>query len=354
VSSLLCAAAREGMSLLRHAVRVRCVNASARGYSATLMLALLAASTMLPTAALALDITASHVNPPGEPTYEAFRQMTEQLAGSDSGLRMQVYPRGQLGNEHDIIEQVRLGAITMASVSTAALSAFAPSVGVLDIPFLMRDHDRHPWVVADGPLGERVAKNVQRETGLVVIGWWSAGMRHVFTRQTPIRGPQELADLKIRVIQSQVYTDTFNGLGAKATPMPYGEVYTALATGTVDAAENDVTGYRNMQFFEQAPELSLTGHFFLFKAVIVNRRAMEKLSTEQRAVFDKTFAEATGYQRELAASLFLSDLQWLKDSARVNVTMPDREALEIAVKPVQDVYARRFGRDFVNAIRNAR
>lgn len=179
-------------------------------------------------------------------------------------------------------------------------------------------------------------------------------MRHVFTRETPVRGPEELAGLKIRVIQSQVYTDTFNGLGAKATPMPYGEVYTALATGTVDAAENDVTGYRNMQFFEQAPELSLTGHFFLFKAVIVNRRAMEKLSAAQREAFENAFVEATAYQRELSASLFLSDLQWLKDSGRVNVTMPDREALQMAVKPVQDVYAQRFGRDFVNAIRNAR
>ncbi len=340
------------MALLSHAGGALRANARALRESAALVLLL--ASAMVAPAAFALDITASHVNPPGEPTYEAFQQMSVALSGSGTGLGMRIFPRGQLGDEHDIIEQVRLGAITMASVSTAALSAFAPSVGVLDIPFLMRDHDSHPWVVADGPLGERIAKNVQRETGLVVIGWWSAGMRHVFTRQTPIRGPAELADLKIRVIQSQVYTDTFNGLGAKATPMPYGEVYTALATGTVDAAENDVTGYRNMQFFEQAPELSLTGHFFLFKAVIVNRRAMEKLTAAQREAFDEAFAKATAYQRELSASLFVSDLQWLKDSGRINVTMPDREALQVAVKPVQDAYAQRFGRDFVNAIRNAR
>jgi len=343
VSSRLCAAARTWVALVSHAAGVLRAGAAV----------LLFASVMWAPAASALDITASHVNPPGEPTYEAFRKMSEALAGSDAGLRMRIFPRGQLGDEQDIIEQVRLGAITMASVSTAALSAFAPSVGVLDIPFLMRDHDRHPWVVADGPLGERIAGNVQRETGLVVIGWWSAGMRHVFTRQTPVRGPEDLAGLKIRVIQSQVYTDTFNGLGAKATPMPYGEVYTALATGTVDAAENDVTGYRNMQFFEQAPELSLTGHFFLFKPVIVNRRAIERLSATQREAFDKAFAEATAYQRQLSASLFLSDLQWLKDNGRINITTPDREALQAAVKPVQDVYSQRFGRDFVNAIRNA-
>lgn len=336
------------VALIRHAGVFSC------GRRKSLLVASALIGAAMPVNALALDITASHVNPPGEPTYEAFRQMAEQLAAGNSGLRMRLFPRGQLGNEHDIIEQVRLGAITMASVSTAALSAFSPSVGVLDIPFLMRDHDNHPWVVADGPLGKRIAASVERETGLVVIGWWSAGMRHVFTREKAIKNPADLAGLKIRVIQSQVYTDTFNGLGAKSAPMPYGEVYTALATGTVDAAENDVTGYRNMQFFEQAPELSLTGHFFLFKPVIVNRRAIEKLSAAQRAAFDKAFTDATSYQRELSASLFRSDLQWLKENARVNVTIPDRAALEHAVQPVQEAYARRFGQDLVEQIRAAR
>ena len=103
--------------------------------------------------AAALDLIASHVNPPGEPTYEAFQRMADRLAQGESGLRLRLFPRGQLGDEKDIIEQVRLGAISMASVSTAALSAFSPATGVLDIPFLMRDHDHHPWVVADGPLG---------------------------------------------------------------------------------------------------------------------------------------------------------------------------------------------------------
>lgn len=302
----------------------------------------------------ALDIAASHVNPPGEPTYEAFRHMAEALEEGNSGLRMRLFPRGQLGNEHDIIEQVRLGAISMASVSSAALSAFSPSVGVLDIPFLMRDQDHHPWVVADGPLGKRIAESVERETGLVVIGWWSAGMRHVFTRNTVVQRPDDLHNLKIRVISSQVYTDTFNGLGAKATPMPYGEVYTALATGTVDAAENDVTGYRNMHFFEQAPELSLTGHFFLFKAVIVNRKFLRQMSAAQRGAFDSVFAAATRYQRELSASLYIRDLAWLQENARVNVTVPDRTALELAARSVQERYAQRFGRDLVEAIRSAR
>jgi tripartite ATP-independent transporter DctP family solute receptor len=294
------------------------------------------------------------VNPPGEPTFEAFKRLSDRLAQDSSGLRLRLFPRGQLGDEKDIIEQVRLGAISLASVSTAALSAFSPAAGVLDIPFLMRDHDRHPWLVADGPLGARIAQQIERETGLVVLAWWSAGMRHVFSRSTPVRTARDLNGLKIRTIGSPVYMDTFNGLGAKATPMPYGEVYTALATGTVDAAENDTTGYRNMKFYEQAPQLSLTGHFFMFKAVIANARVLARLSSGQRAALEQGLADATRFQRELSASKFAADMAWFAEEGKVQVTRPDRVDLETAVRPVQEKYAQRYGRELVDAIRATR
>jgi TRAP-type transport system periplasmic protein len=315
---------------------------------------LLACALAAGTATAGALLTASHVNPPGEPTYEAYARMAERLRTGGSGLELRLFPRGQLGDEKDIIEQVRLGALTMAAVSTAALSAFAPSAGVLDIPYLMRDHDRHPWVVADGPIGARIAAAIERESGLAVLGWWSAGMRHIFTRRTAVRTPADLRGLKIRVIGSPIYRDTFNGVGAKATPMPYAEVYTALATGTIDAAENDTTNYRNLKFYEQAPQLSLTGHFFLFKVVIGNRARLARLSPQQRAALDAAFREATGFQRSLSAWKFDSDLQWLDQTRQVTVTRPDRAQLEAALRPVQEKYAQRFGPDLVEAIRAAR
>jgi tripartite ATP-independent transporter DctP family solute receptor len=320
-------------------------------------LAAIAAGALLvagAAAAWALDLTASHVNPPGEATFEAFERLSERLAQNGSGLRLRLFPRGQLGDEKDIIEQVRLGAISMASVSTAALSAFSPSAGVLDIPFLMRDQDRHPWLVADGPVGSRIARQIEQETGLAVLGWWSAGMRHVFTRATVVRTAADLKGLKIRVIGSPVYMDTFNGLGAKSTPMPYGEVYTGLATGTIDAAENDATNYRNMKFFEQAPQLSLTGHVFMFKPIIANRRALARLTPAQRAALDEALAQATRFQRDLSASRYQTDVDWLVKEGRVTITSPDRDELQAAVRPVQEKYAQRFGRELVEAIRSAR
>jgi len=315
-------------------------------------LATLSLTFVTALSAQTVELTAAHVNPPGEPCNEAFKLMSEKLAAGKTGVRLKVFPRGQIGDEKDAIEQVKIGAITMSCVASANLSAFAPSVGVFDIPFLFRDADKHPWVVSDGPIGKRISASIEKESGLEVQAWWSAGMRHVFTRNKPVRTAADLRDQKVRVIGSPVYVDTFNALGAKATPMPYGELYTALATGTVDAAENDTSGYRNMKFYEQAPQLSLTGHFFLYKPVVANKAALAKLNPEQRKEFEAILAEMTQYQRKLFATNFEDDIKWLITQGKVTVTKPDRAALEALVKPVHEKYAQKYGRDLVDAIRN--
>lgn len=303
--------------------------------------------------AAALELTAAHVNPPGEPSNTAFAELAKRLKSSKTGLTLEVFPQGQIGDEKDAIEQVRLGAIAMTTVATSNLSAFAPSVGVFDIPFLFRDADKHPWVVADGPIGKDIAARIEKESGLKVLGWWSAGLRHAFTRKVDVKTPADIAGQKIRVIGSPVYIDTFNALGAKATPMPYGEVYTALATGTVDAAENDSSGYRNMRFYEQAPHLSLTGHFFLFKVVVANTEIMNTMTPEQRAEFDAMFKEVTTLQRNLFKTNFDGDIEFLK-SKGVTVTEPDRAAFIAATKSTAEKFAKKYGEALVQQIRDAR
>jgi tripartite ATP-independent transporter DctP family solute receptor len=305
------------------------------------------------TFAGAVELTAAHVNPPGEPSNTAFAELAKRLEGSKTGLSMTVFPQGQVGGETDAIEQAQIGAITMTTVATSHLSAFAPAVGVFDIPFLFRDAETHPWAVVDGPIGKEIEEKIEAESGLEVLGWWSAGLRHVFTREVDVKTPADLQGQKIRVIGSPVYIDTFNALGAQATPMPYGEVYTALATGTVDAAENDTSGYRNMKFSEQAPHLSLTGHFFLYKVVVANADAMASLSPEQRAEFDQIFGEVTQMQRDLFRTNFESDIAYLKENG-VTVTEPDRAAFEAATKAVADKYTQQYGEELVQRIRDTR
>lgn len=302
--------------------------------------------------AVALELTAAHVNPPGEPANVAFEELAKRLAEGSTGITLTVFPQGQVGSESDAVEQVRIGALSVTAVANATLSSFAPSAGVYDIPFLFRDGDTHPWIVADGEIGHEIEEKIEVESGLEVLGWWSAGLRHVFTRSKPVTMPADLQGQKVRVIGSQVYIDTFNQLGALATPMPYGEVYTSLATGAIDGAENDSSGYRNVKFYEQAPHYSLTGHFFLFKPVLANKAAMEALSPEQREEFDRVFADVTKMQRDLFATNFESDIAWLKENG-VNVIEVDRDAFVESVKPVVDKYGETFGADLVQRIRDA-
>ncbi len=300
-------------------------------------------------AIFASEITAAHVNPPGEPSNIAFEELAKRLNEGTTGIDFKVFPQGQVGGEKDAIEQVQIGAITMTTVSTANLTAFAPSAGVFDIPFLFRDADSHPWAVVEGPVGEQVAQSIENEAGVEVLGWWSAGMRHLFTREKPVTTPADLSGQKIRVIGNPVYIDTFNTLGAQSTPMPYGEVYTGLATGAIDGAENDSSGYRNKKFYEQAPKLSLTGHFFLYKPVIANRDLLSSLSEEQRAEFDAVLAEVTAMQRQLFVETFKTDLEFLKEQG-VEVIEPDRDAFIAAAQPVFDEYSEKFGKDLVQQI----
>ena len=314
-----------------------------------LLVALLATGTI----AKPIELTAAHVNPPGEPCYEAFKLMSEKLKAGKTEITLKVFPQGQVGDEKDAIEQVKMGALTMTCVANANLSSFAPSIGIYDTPFLFRDGDKHPWIVTDGPIGEKITKKAEQESGLDILGWWSAGLRHVFAKNKDVKTPDDMKDMKIRVIGSPVYVDTFNQLKAKPVPMPYGEVYTGLATGTLDAAENDTSGYRNMKFFEQAPHLSLTGHVFLMKPVVANPAAMEKMSAEQRAEFDSIFQEATRYQRDLFAKTFTADIQWAKKNG-VTVTEPDRAAFAQIVVPVQEKIAKQYGEALFESIKDAK
>lgn len=138
------------------------------------ILASTALATLLMTgAASALELTAAHVNPPGEPSNVAFAELEKLLAESSSGLSLTVFPQGQIGGEKDAIEQVQIGAISMTTVANAALSAFAPSVGIFDIPFLFRDGDAHPWKVVDSELGAEIEAKIEAESNLEVLGWWS-------------------------------------------------------------------------------------------------------------------------------------------------------------------------------------
>lgn len=307
--------------------------------------------SLLALRADALELTVAHNNEPGEQAYVAFEYLRDKINGSGVDLTMKVFPAGQAGSEEDTLEQVRIGALAMTTVASPVLSNSSSLVGVLDIPFLFQGAD-HAWAVIDGPIGKRINERVKADTGLEIVTWWGSGIRHVFTRSKCVPTPADLAGLKVRVIGSELYVDTFNALGAKATPLPYGEVYQALSTGLVSGAENESSGYRTMKFFEVAPYYTLTGHFFLFKPVLMHPSFLEKMTPEQRAVFDNALAQATGIQRFLIDARDKENLDFVKERGST-VCPAERDAYRAKLQPLIAEYTERYGNELVNEIRDA-
>lgn len=290
-------------------------------------------------------IRAGHVNPPGEPAHEAwelFKKLMEERLGDRVDVRL--YPQGQLGNERDLIEQVQLGTIEMTAPAVSPLALYNPELNVLNLPYLF-ESEQALWSVTDGPIGQRFVDRTLEE-GILILDWWSTGVRHIFANK-PIRTVRDMAGMKIRVMENPVFVDSFTAIGSQPTPLPYGEVYQSLATGVVDAAENDSSGYRNMNFFEVAPYYSLTAHLIIAKPVLINPEFYNSLPADVRNTLDEVLIEATRYQRELYESNFDSDVEWLKQQGVTVVADVRTEEFQRQLVDVWAKYERDIGADLL-------
>ncbi len=297
----------------------------------------------------ALDISVAVANPPDDPASVALMRMKEQLDNGETGLSLTVYTSGQLGGEADLVEQVRLGALDMTTVAASVISTFSPTMGVLDIPYLLSLENDQVWRVLDGPIGEQIGAQMEEDTGMRLVAYWSAGERSVFTRDRLINSPEDLAGLRIRVIPSPVYLDTFNALGAEAVGMPYAEVYTSLATGAIDGAEQDTSGFRVMKFYEQAAYYSFTKHILLIRPLVMNPAVLDEMTPEQRAEFDAAIADATEFQRQYILDMVADNMTYLAEQG-VQFAEPDLAAFRELAAPVREDYAKTLGADLIAAI----
>jgi tripartite ATP-independent transporter DctP family solute receptor len=303
--------------------------------------------------AAALELTIGVVNPADDPTTESLMLMKELLDNSATGLSLTVYHSGQLGQEPDLIEQVRIGALDMTTVAASVVSTFSPTVGVLDIPYLLTLENDQVWTVLDGEVGDRLAEDIRRDAGLELLAWWNAGIDAAYARDRIVDEPSDLEGVRIRVIGAPVYIDTFSAFGAQPVSMPLGEIYTSLATGAIDAGESDPSGYRVMKFYEQAPMYSLTSHILLIRPLVMNPDALARMTPEQRAEFADVLARVTEDQRTRIMARVDSDIAFLQGQG-VTVTPVDLAPFRAAVQPVVEKYSAALGEDLVDAILEAR
>ena len=244
-----------------------------------------AVSLVSAAAAEARDFRSAEVHPPDYPTTMAVAHMGKVLSERTGGkMGVKVYPNGALGSEKDNIEQLRLGALDMMRINVAPLNSVVPETIVTGLPFVFRSTE-HMRKVLDGPIGDDILASMESQ-GLVGLAFYDSGARSFYSKK-PIRAVADLKGMKIRVIQSDLFVAMVEALGANPTPMPYGEVYTALKTGIVDAAENNWPSYESSRHFEAAKESVPYMRQLWDEREVKSRKAVEAAGSQVITVANK-------------------------------------------------------------------
>lgn len=193
------------------------------------------------------------------PTVQAVKWMSEELArATDGRLQIQVYPAGQIGSEDASVGLARMGAIDFARVTAATVNNRAPLTRMLCLPYLLQS-DEHFHRVADGPIGARIRDSFSG-TGLVALALYDGGLRCIYNVRHPIEAPKDLAGLRIRVPQSDLFIRAIAAMGANPTPLTVSYVFQALSTHLIDGAENNWPTYESARHVELAKYWSQTLH----------------------------------------------------------------------------------------------
>ncbi|MBB6181704.1 TRAP transporter substrate-binding protein [Pseudorhizobium flavum] len=291
------------------------------------------AATLFASTALAQTVLkSSDTHPDGYPTVEGVKYFGELIKERTEGrYEVEVYHSAQLGEEKDTIEQVRSGVLELNRVSMAPFNGTVKESIVPALPYLFRSEE-HMHKVMDGPIGDQI-KTAFEGAGLVVLAFYDAGSRSFYNRTKPINSVEDMKGLKFRVIQSDIFVDMVAALGANATPMPYGEVYSSIETGVIDGAENNFPSYDTAKHYEVAKHYSLDEHTILPEVFVMNKAAFDQLTPEDQEIFRQAGKDSVAKQRELWAAK-VSESRKIVEEAGAQITTPDKQGFIDAMEPV--------------------
>lgn len=300
--------------------------------------ALLAAALMAGTASAQTVLRSSDTHPDGYPTVEAVKYFGELVKERTAGrYAVELYHSAQLGEEKDTIEQVRTGVIDLNRISMAPFNGLIPETTVPSLPYIFRSED-HMHKVMDGAVGDQIAAAFE-QVGLVLLAFYDSGARSFYNSKKPINSLADLSGMKFRVIQSDIFVDMVAALGANATPMPYGEVYSAIETGVIDGAENNFPSYDTAKHAEVAKFYSLDEHTMVPEAFVMAKSSWDKLTPEDQAIFKAAAKESVARQRGLWTAK-VKESRAKVEGAGSQITTPDKQPFIDAMGPVYEKHVK--------------
>jgi tripartite ATP-independent transporter DctP family solute receptor len=296
--------------------------------------AALAAALPLAAQAQAMKLTLGHGAAPGNPRHEAAVKFAEVAKAKSGGrIEVQVAPSAQLGDDAAMVTALRTGALDMSANSQGALANAVPEYAAFGMPFLFSSLPQ-AWKVLDGPLGKELAER-SAEKGLVVLGYWDNGIRHMSNSKRPLLKPEDLKGLKMRTPPDAVTVDIMQSLGAEAQQIKFAELYVALQQGVVDGQENPLMNIHASKIYEVQKFISLTGHKYEMTPFLMSKRTWDRLGEADRKAVMEAATEATALQRKLSQE---SDDKLIADlkSKGVRIDTVDKSAFEKGTSAVDD------------------
>jgi len=269
---------------------------------------------------------------------------------SDGHLIVEVFPNEQLGTEKEQIEALQIGYMAMTKTSTAPMESFVPELKIFGIPYLFRDSE-HFWKVVQGPIGKKLLE-AGVDKGLKGLCYYDAGARSFYAKK-PITSPDDLKGLKVRVMQSIMAMEMIETMGASPTPIPWGELYTALDQGIVDAAENNPPSFETSRHFEVCKYYILDEHVRVPDMLVISTGVWNRLSPQEQAILEEAVEESVVYNRKAWAEAEIASLNAVK-AAGVTVIEPDKTLFQQAVGPMWERYKNTELGDLIRQIQEVR
>lgn len=299
--------------------------------------AALVAGLMASTAS-AQTLRSADIHPDGYPTVEAVKWIGAELAKATNGrLNIQVFHSAQLGQEKDTIEQTQFGVIDMNRINMAPFNGLIPETGIPALPFLFRSVE-HMHKTMDGPIGDEILATFEKHQ-LIGLAFYDSGARSFYNSKRPINTLEDMKGLKIRVQQSDLFIDLIKALGANPTPMPFGEVYSALQTGVVDGAENNWPSFESTRHFEVAKYYSISEHSMSPEILAMSKITWDKLSADDKTLVRSTAKASVAKMRDLWTAREKASEAKVKAGGAVVNTL-DKAPFIKAVEPVYAKYVK--------------
>lgn len=261
-------------------------------------------------AAQDLTLTLGHAVFESHPFHDAATRFAAAVdKKSDGKIKIDIFPARQMGDVKELMEGVQLGTVDMTINSSSALANLSPSIDAFQLPYVMRTYADFARMAAS-PEAEAIMASLSTH-GMIGLGLYDGGQRHFLTNGEPVTDISQFKGLKTRVAPTKLFLAVWEAAGVNPTPMAYGEVYSGLETGAIDAVEINLTSIESEGLFDAAKNVTLTGHYFWPGIMLINQSVFEGLTQEQQTILREAAREVVepqvmavaAYDEELKKSL---------------------------------------------------